>query len=369
MKQVLLYSILLGSLLIGFVACSSDEPEIMGPALADVNGDYQNGSGSKALEIYYSDKILNGSNKTVTFSSEDKQTAIITLKNVIPGVDVLELPEVLLTSSKDQTQFLFSGTCSKTDCMVTYDGTVEKGKLTLSLTAKLFANDDVVGRWVLQEIVPGDGKFYKKQPVCCVWETTDEFEGFELVMSGIELPYSSNDVAKAFGKGLSDYMAAVRLIKEITLRSDGNLIIVYAKSMNASDTILQESDLNMLQYYVRDNAFYLVVNENMLQGTPDDGGLMSWMKVFIKQYPDGLPLQCNASESGKLVLNLDKGVLGSNQFITMIIPALSQLLPEESTYVYIPLVQNVFKNYSTAIKATTKIQLGLNFSLVKQGAR
>ena len=363
MKQVLLYSILLGSLLIGFVACSSDDPEIMGPALGDVNGDYQNGSGSKALEIYYSDKILNGSNKTVTFSSEDKQTAIITLKNVIPGVDVLELPEVLLTSSKDQTQFLFSGTCSKTDCMVTYDGTVEKGKLTLSLTAKLFANDDVVGRWILQKIQK-DGDVYKKQPVFFTWTTTEEFPGFKIKTSdGYNLTLSCTEASRNLGKGFSEYMEFTGLIKEITLTSDGNIKMVYA-----SGSGWQESELNVMRYYIRGERFYLQVDESVLSSSAEDEALLGIVKSLLQQYEDGIPFGFDSTESGKLSLYLDSEVLASTKVVSMM-PLFKNFLPAQSDYFSISLLQNVFENYSTAIKATTKIQLGLNFSQVKQGAK
>lgn len=367
MKQVLLYSLLLCGFLIGAVACSSDDAEIMGPALSDVNADYQNASMSKALEIYYGGNLLSGSNKTATFYSEDKQVAVITLRNVIPGIEALELRDVLLSSSKDQTQFLFGGTVQKTDYTIDYEGTVAKDKMTLTVSAKLVANDAVAGRWMLQK-VQKEGDVYKKQSVTFAWTTTEEFPGFKIkTADGYNLTLSCSEVSRNLSEGFSEYMDATGLIKEITLRSDGNLIVVYAKQINGSETVWQESDMNALQYHIADGKLYLTVSEKILGANASDDVIVGIMKTLIKQYGNGVPFVIDATESGKLSLYLDKEVLSGNSLVSMM-SVFKSFLPAQSNYVSISLLQNVFDNYSVAMKATTKIQLGLNFNQIKQNA-
>lgn len=366
MKQALLYSLLLCGFLMGVTACSSDDAEIMGPALNDVNADYQNASTSKALEIYYGGNLLSGSKKTVTFYSEDKQVAMVTLKNVIPGVETLELRDVLLSSSKDQTQFLFTGTVRKTDYTVDYEGTVAKDKMTLTLSVNLVANNAVSGRWMLQK-VQKEGEVYKKQSVSFAWTTTEDFPGFKIkTADGYNLTLSCTEASRNLGEGFSEYMDATGLLKEITFRPDGNLIMVYAKQVNGSEAVWQESDLNALQYYIANGKLYLLVNEKLLSTNTGDDAFMGIIKTLIQQYPNGVPFGLDAAESGKLSLYLDKEVLGGSKLVSMM-SVFKTFLPTQSEYVSVSLLQNVFDNYSAAIKATTKIQLGLNFNQIKQG--
>lgn len=362
MKQFLLSSLLLCGLLLGAGACSSDDAEVMGPPLTDVNATYE----KEMLELTYGGGLLAGSDRQITFHSEDKQTAKISLQNVIPGIDNLELSEVLLTSSKDETQFLFKGASDKDQCQLDYSGYVEKGKLVLNLKANIPANSAVAGRWALQSIV-SENKVYKKQPTLFTWETTADFPGFDITSSeGFDLSLSSNEAAKNIAKGLSDYMIATNLIKEVTLKSDGNLVVVYAKEVNDSDPVWQESGINDLHYYIRDHRFYLLVNTNAFSVGGDDNVLGGWIGMLLQQYSSGVPLGFNSAESGKLSVYLDKEVLGSKSFTSMM-SLFSTLLPEKSDYIPISLMRNVFSNYATAIKETTAIQLGLNFSAVKQG--
>lgn len=363
MKQFLLSSLMLWSLLLGAGSCSSDDAEVMGPPLTDVNATYQN----ETLELTYGGGLLTGADRKITFYSEDKQTAQITLQDVIPGIDNLELSDVLLTSSKDETQFLFKGACDKESCQLDYSGYVEKGKLVLNLKADIAANSAVAGRWALQSIVT-ENKVYKKQPVLFSWETTGNFPGFEITSSeGYDLTLSSNEAAKNIAKGLSDYMIATSLIKEITLKSDGGLIVVYAKEVNDADPVWQESGVNDLQYYIRDNRFYLLVNANSLPGSGEDDVLMGWMNMLVKQYSNGFPLGFSSAENGKLSIYVDQEVLSSKSFISMT-SFLVTLLPDKSDYIPLSLLRNVLSNYSAAIKETTALQLGLNFSAVNQGA-
>lgn len=363
MKQFLLSSLVLWSLLLGAGSCSSDDAEVMGPPLADVNATYQN----ETLELAYSGSLLAGGDRKITFYSEDKQTAKISLQKVIPGIDNLELSDVLLTSSKDETQFLFKGASDKEICQLDYSGYVEKGKLVLNLKADIAANSAVAGRWALQSIVT-ENKVYKKQPVLFNWETTANFSGFEITSSeGFDLTLSSNEAAKNIAKGLSDYMIATSLIKEITLKPDGGLVIVYAKEVNDADPVWQESGANDLQYYIRDNRFYLLVNVNTLPGSGEDDVLMGWMNMLIKQYSNGFPLGFSSAEKGKLSVYVDQEVLSSKSFMSMT-SFLVTLLPEKSDYIPVSLLRNVLSNYSSAIKETTMLELGLNFSAVNQGS-
>lgn len=361
MKQVLLCSLLCCSFLMGVVACSSDDAEIMGPPLTDVNGDYQNGGNSKALDLSYSGSALSGSTKAVTFNSEDKLTAVLTIRNVIPGMERLELPEVLLTSSEDQTQFTFKGIAERTDCQVEYEGSVSKGKMSLSLSVSLVSNQDVVGRWILQKIQKEGEDTYKKQPVFFAWSTTSEFPGFKIKTSdGYNLILSTADVSKNIGEAFSQYMEGTGVIKELTLHPDGNVVMMYT---NGSDGTMQESGINTLQYYIRDGRLYLLVDDKQLEGNTNEGAFMGVIKILLQQYPNGVPFACDATESGKLRLYLDKEVLMNNKVVTMM-SLFSGFLPEQSDYLPLSLLKNVFENYGTATKATTKIELGLNFNKV-----
>lgn len=362
MKQFLLSSLVLCGLLLGAGSCSSNEGEVMGPPLTDVNAAYQD----ETLELMYGEGALAGADKKITFYSEDKLTAKISLQNVIPGIDNLELSDVLLTSSKDETQFLFKGASDKDNCQLDYSGYVEKGKLVINLKVNVATNSAVAGRWALQSLV-NDNKIYKKQPALFTWETTANFSGFDIMTDdGYHVSLSTNEAAKNIAKGLSDYLIATNLIKEVTLKSDGGLVIVYAKEINDSDPVWQESGVNDLQYYIRDNRFYLLVNADVFSVSGEDNVLGGWIKMLLQQYSKGVPLAYNSAEEGKLSVYLDQEVLGSKSFTSMV-SLFEKFLPDKSEYIPVSLMRNVFSNYSAAIKETTAIQLGLNFSSVKQG--
>lgn len=365
MKQFLLSSLVLWSLLLGAGSCSSDDAEVMGPPLADVNATYQN----ETLELAYSGSLLAGGDRKITFYSEDKQTAKISLQKVIPGIDNLELSDVLLTSSKDETQFLFKGASDKEICQLDYSGYVQKGKLVLNLKADIAANSAVAGRWTLQQLIPGDdeGEPNKKQSVIFNWDSE-----YQYTITSLNLKLPTSTAASNLAAYLSENVMK-NLLSTVTLSSDGNLICTYANEINDLDPSWVDTPVNAIQYYLKGDYCYLLLNKDYLNRTSTgiSRATISWVDIILQMYPDGIPLRYSIAESGKLSLSYeDRETI--NSFSNVIFPFLMNYIPEQSAnnQMIVFLMENMLdvKKFKKAMETTTKFELGLNFSLVKQGS-
>lgn len=365
MKQFLLSSLVLWSLLLGAGSCSSDDAEVMGPPLTDINGTYQD----ETLALTYGGSGLSGAGKKITFHSEDKQTAKISLQNVIPGIDNLELSDVLLTSSKDETQFLFKGASDKDNCQLDYSGYVQKGKLVLNLKANIAANSAVAGRWTLQQLIPGDdeGEPNKKQSVIFNWDSD-----YQYTMSSFNIKLPTSAAASNLAAYLSENVMK-NLLSTVTLGSDGNCICTYADEVNDLDPSWVDTPMNAIHYYLKGDYCYLLLNKDFLNRIPavTSRAVINWVDILLQMYPNGIPLRYSIAESGKLsVWYEDMETI--NSFSNVVFPFLANYIPEQSStnQMIVFLMENMLdvKKFKKAMETTTRFELGLNFSLVKQGA-
>lgn len=364
MKQFLLSSLVLCGLLLGAGSCSSNEGEVMGPPLTDVNAAYQD----ETLELMYGEGALAGADKKITFYSEDKLTAKISLQNVIPGVDNLELSDVLLTSSKDETQFLFKGASDKDNCQLDYSGYVEKGKLVINLKVNVATNSAVAGRWTLQQLIPGDdeGEPNKKQSVIFNWDSD-----YQYAIPSLSLKLPTSTAASNLSAYLSENVMK-NLLSTLTLSSDGGCVFTYANEVNDLDPSWTDTPVNAIQYYLKGDYCYLLLNKDLLNRSNalTSRAVISWIDIILQMYPDGIPFRYSIADGGKLSLWYeDRETI--NTFSNVVFPLLANYIPDpdSTNQMIVFLMENILdvKKFKKAMETTTKFELGLNFSLVKQG--
>lgn len=156
MKKI---SIVLGCSLIGMAglmtSCSEDYP---GPDPVEVTANYSNKFLSKSnLTLTYEGNEMTG--KSIDFSTVKGETAHITLYDILPGEETLRLVDVPITG--DATGYSFAGNSagSLTNSTFNYDGRVENGKLSVSLSNIKMANSTQLSNtYAFSEIIYGTGK-------------------------------------------------------------------------------------------------------------------------------------------------------------------------------------------------------------------
>lgn len=239
MKKISTYLIsgILSCASLGLTTSCSDE-DYPGPDPVEVTANYSNkfSNPNPNLSLTYSDDVIIG--KSVDFSTVKGETANITLYDIIPGESALKLINVPIIGDETGYSFSGNGTGNVTEATFNYNGRVEKGKLTISLTdIKMAKSSQWAQAYITSPMTYGRGKDigYNSE--------TDQYEWIESDDRIITAPlytdmdvenWNNEDVDNIFlyanitggVRGIGSYFIA-QLLSGITLEADGNISAKY----------------------------------------------------------------------------------------------------------------------------------------------
>lgn len=396
MKKNLLYLFTVLCTLSFFTACSDDDDE-KNPNVLDVNTAY---SGDK-LDLKYSDSPLLG--KEITFDTKDGKTATITMKGsmgflaelmalipkstaepslapgVIPGEVVTTISNIPLVLSSEK--YTFEGTDSSNGREIKYLGEVEKDKLIMSLNVTMPENA-LVGTWNLAPIVPSDdwGGANKSQPIYTVWESSTPFNIDPFGM-GTTVDFKASDLltlalAMPFVDDKNPNELFFNVLQSVTFSKDGNISISYSKGSDIKDPQWKGSPINLAQYYVKDNALYLLLNPDMIlqvvkskaeSTKPSESDIMKIVTEFSPMLSTGIPLaylqngdDLKVFANTELVLKFLNAVIPFLQDEETVKSLLAAVASNPSFKDQLPIVEAMLTQLPGVVKTTTKIELGIN---------
>lgn len=221
-----------------FSACSDDDDK---DSPKDLNGIYSGTSTDNLLDLKYSNSVLMG--KTVEFTSADGVKGTVKLQGVVPGEKETVFSDIALTP--DKSAYTFKAENKSDARTVTLEGTIAKGKLTLSVDVK-FPENELMGKWDLGT-----------SPLLVVWEPGDLVLG-EMVRGGKTTTFNTGFIkviAPTLGNRLKNYL------QNIVFQEDGNIVAMYnaavATEENPNPKVnWQSSALNLAHYCVKDGVCY-----------------------------------------------------------------------------------------------------------------
>lgn len=360
-------------------SCSNNDND--GPGIPDgVNATYSASGSDNVLALTYSSLPLPG--KSATFNTTDGQTATITLDNVIPGELKTSFDKVPLTLNNAGTVYTFKTTNTQGDRAVAFEGSVEKGKMTLSLDVTM--TNALVGKWNMVPFVLDDFFDIVSTPVSMAWEVAPTLEDPETNEKITTMAENIGSLGNSMGG-----MLLSACLRSVTFGKDGNITAEYA-SLDGYD-ILQDiifatevpvrdesdwvsSPANLCTYYVKGDKVYItpnietimaLISGNAAAKMKSDAGLggmegldPALIAVIMGWLQTGIPMNI-VTENGVTTLSLDKTTL--SPFFPMIPGLLGSVVPEDMmgllqmVGIHVDLLPDAFA-------CTTKFDVGLNMT-------
>lgn len=225
-------AILLISSLIGtagvITSCSEDYP---GPDPIDVTANYTNKYlGKSNLALTYEGNELTG--KSVDFSTVKGETANVTLYDVLPGEEAVSLTNIPLSGDATGYSFSGNGAGNYTNSTFTYEGRVENGRLSVSLTnVKMENSSQVANTYKFSEIIYGIGKDMIDSDDQYQWGESDNMMIAAPLYIDMDVELSSEGsylyaIMTSIVKGMGSYLLA-QLLEDVTLEPNGYITANY----------------------------------------------------------------------------------------------------------------------------------------------
>lgn len=397
-KKVFYYLFAVLCLATAFTACSDDDDEVVNPISGSVTY-----TSAKGLTLTYNGEPLPGKQVTFTADPNDGRKAVLRLEGepmdltsalgrennagaswpsapgVFPGTPVVELP---VTVDINGDLCTFSGTSETDFCTYNYKGEASPEKFTLALSGVKLKNTLLANSTWSPVPLAED---YSEEPVHLVWESGKQIELFpgfgmdvqEVVLLALRMPLISAGVdgeGKPMTVSPEDMLCTV--LKDVTLKEDGNLIATYMDAANGGKDYVV-SPANIAQYVIAgEGRLLLFLNPQAIManvktvgraaGITDPAFVQQVMNTLLPLLKSGIPV-IYLQEGDRLTVCLDTDLLlpllknfvaplfQSEEFINLIVSSMGPDMESMAS-----LIVPALKSVPEIIEKTTKIEIGLN---------
>lgn len=263
--------------------------------LPDLNGDYVAGGELELVKMTYNGEELTGKAVNVA-TDEQNQTATITLTGTeqdltemlgglmefkfttlspVPGVREVILPDVKLYNSG--TSYLFKGELIEPTYTLTYDGTIEDGKMNINLNHELAGVNPLAGTWNLAPLKDSgnapqfaplwfecDSKVKINLGKISILPINQPIQGIIGLLTGSMSTLITNGI---LGKNIKVEQLVLNMLRDITAEKSGGIFATYSYSEDI--TVPQwssEMSHNILRYYYgeEEGKFFVEANADFL---------------------------------------------------------------------------------------------------------
>jgi len=269
MKVKLLRRVFYAVCLIGIMAACNDD-KYDGPSPYEVNATYTNqlSAGNKAnLVLLYNGEMLIG--KDVYFKLKDAYTGYLSLKQIVPGEQEINLDNIALTT--DGNSYSFHGIATTTTgTSFTYTGKVEIGKLTLALS-DINLTENLLKRKSFEIVKFGEVEYeYGKKYIT-------RYHSALMLRMHLKTPFGKDQALLSILFPMINSLAVQLggaslgiVLDKLQFNADGNIIADYANwpegldLMNAAEYQRPDDDYtvspaNLVTYYFTDAETMFVV--------------------------------------------------------------------------------------------------------------
>lgn len=405
MKKKFWYVALAALCLMGtstFTSCSDDDD----PAPVVCPVDETEFTAAKGLQLMYNGQPMlgqkvkftpNGDKATLTIQSDFDLSGLIGGKadlpsqlqglGLLPGTPELTL-HVDLKVNGDQCSF--EGASEAEYCTYEYQGTVAKGSLNLQFNNVKLKDTSFAGKWNLTKFAYTTSPWgdsideVTASPIHVVWESE---KGVNMGIPGWDMPVQSIlDIAlrmpliPAGDKKVTAPQMLNTVLKDVTFQEDGNIVATYTdvKDLAAG---WQTSPVNLAQYVVVDastirvflNPVAILAQVKQRSMSMPNEVITAAIQQLLSLLKRGVPVACRAEGDQRTVF-LDKDFLQpllqstvaplfkNEKFVKEMIEAMKKV---EGMGELAPMAEPVLKSLPDIIETTTKLEVGLNFTVSK----
>ena len=353
MKNKFLLLLILGVAF--FASCSDDDKDPFKNYSADYSGD--------KLALKLNGKEFSGT--SVSFNSENKKNATLTLNKLIPGEPALEVKNLIVEELAGD-DYTFAGENKNDDRIVLVEGAVKSGVLSLNTSFKVTSK--VVGEWMLAKPEMDDS--YNMVSSCIHLEIVTGIDSIAFPLYG-KLPINPNpEIERDFGFTtlLQTLGGGILpgLLTKINLKEDGNLIASYHQVsgiqdvINPSETPLVNSEEGLVRYNVKDGQIYILVNVASLlgrsTGSDPTAGLMTMLET-------GIPLKLQL-EGENMRAYVDREMMLPFMSVLELLKPMIDGLELDPSLAYMGITNESLKqlvdDIVNLVTKSSKIELGLN---------
>lgn len=405
MKKKFWYVALAALCLMGtstFTSCSDDDD----PAPVVCPVDETEFTAAKGLQLMYNGQPMlgqkvkftpNGDKATLTIQSDFDLSGLIGGKadlplqlqgpGLLPGTPELTL-HVDLKVNGDQCSFEGAGEAEY--CTYEYQGTVSKGSLNLQFNNVKLKDTSFAGKWDLTKFSYTTGPWgdsideVTASPIHIVWESE---KGVNMGIPGWDMPVQSIlDIAlrmpliPAGDKKVTAPQMLNTVLKDVTFQEDGNIVATYT-DVKDSAAGWQTSPVNLAQYVVVDartirvflNPVAIMAQVKQRSMSIPNEVITGAIQQLLPLLKNGVPVAYRAEGDQRTVF-LDKGFLQpllqstvaplfkNEDFVKEMIEAMKKV---EGMGELAPMAEPVLKSLPDIIETTTKLEVGLNFTVSK----
>lgn len=284
MKKGFIYLLLLVLGVATFVSCDDDDND----GYKRITAQYT----AANLKLTLNGKEISG--KTVSIQALNETTANLVLKSLIPGETNLCINALLTNTGGDN--YSLEGKSETTDRVITAEGNITEGVLTLNCTFKVTSK--VVGNWKLieQQESTDPNELLGKGPLHFKIVTDIDSIRLPLILSdGSKLSFAIKDNMEKQEAGFVSFTKAIfalmvpNFLYNIELQEDGDLTATYAvtdENMNPVDTVTLAEGI--ARYNVKDGKIYIAINVDEL--LPRSVGSDQQPANILTILSEGLPL-------------------------------------------------------------------------------
>ncbi|WP_195406210.1 DUF4925 domain-containing protein [Bacteroides congonensis] len=318
--------------------------------LPDLNGDYVAGGEFELVKMTYNGEELTG--KAVNIAADEQnQTATITLTGTeqdltemlgglmefkfttlspVPGVKEIILPNVKLYNSG--TSYLFKGEVIEPTYILSYEGTIEDGKMNINLKHELVGDNPLAGTWILAPLKDaGNSPAYaplwfecdskvkvdlgKIQAGSFGLPVNQPIQGIISLLTGSMSSMIMNGI---LGQNIKVEQLVLNMLRDITAEKSGSIFATYSYSEDVTTPQWSsEMSHNILRYYYgeEEGKFFVEANADFLANAI--GGLIPNIATSAPITRAGDPEQTKAI---------------GRELVAMLIPLLRDGIPCEYTF-------------------------------------
>ena len=263
--------------------------------LPDLNGDYVAGGEFELVKMTYNGEELTGKAVNVA-ADEQNQTATITLTGTeqdltemlgglmefkfttlspVPGVKEIILPNVKLYNSG--TSYLFKGEVIEPTYILSYEGTIEDGKMNINLKHELVGANPLAGTWNLAPLKDtGNSPVYA--PLWFECNSTVKIDMGKVSIISINQPIqgiislltgsmSTLITGGILGTKIKVEQLVLKILRDITAEKNGSIFATYSYSGDVTTPQWSsEMSHNILRYYYgeEEGKFFVEANTDFL---------------------------------------------------------------------------------------------------------
>lgn len=300
---------------------------------------------SKSLILTYNNSVVTDGN--IQISEVTENSATVSVNGLIPGeggTQTVEIKNVTLTKAGETETYMLSGK-SETESYEIFIEANISSEWVMTARVNYGIKSSLVGKWNVK---------MNGNVADCIFNITTQ-QG-KIAFSDTIVKMLPDELKNVFGDSVPDATFSqtikgllsqyIPFLNSIEFTPGGNIKITYTDM-----TTQTPGELNILNYYIKDNQVYALIDLSAIMGMLPTSRAWDWSNILT----DGIPLDFIIS-GNTLNISLNQDVTtGILQFAGAMLPMFGQMIPPD----IFGLIMLVVTEANTIMTDSTSFEVGL----------